>query len=63
MKVSSVFCAFLYMQTLMNVKKKKAMTAVRFVSTLLDHITAAVSMAFSWSTIHSVKVQTCRVTE
>ena len=41
-----VWVGALWVQTLMSVEKE-AMTAVRSVSTLLDHTTATVSVAFS----------------
>ena len=43
------------MQILMSVREG-AMTAVRSVSTLLDHTTATVSVAFSWQIAHTVEV-------
>ena len=45
----------LWMQILMSVRKG-AISAVRSVSTLLDHTTATVSVDLSWSMTHTVKV-------
>ena len=36
--------------------REGAMTAVRSVSTLLDHTTATVNVDLSWSMTHTVKV-------
>ena len=45
-----------YLQTSMSVMQERVMAAVRFVSTLLDHTTATVGVAFSWSMAQTVKV-------